>query len=216
MTFFCYNSSILAERCAAVIQAWYPGEEGGNAVADILYGKVSPSAKLSVSYPDTELFEPICYNRSAEKDPRVQWPFGYGLSYSSFEYSDLQVKKESATTDYGISLSFQIRNTGKVAADEVAQVYLSPTSDDQNIRPIQLQGFKRVSLQPGECTMVTVNLYTEQFGYYSNDSRRQWNIVPGKYIIRIGASSTDIRLQENITLTGKTVVMPLREHYLSD
>jgi beta-glucosidase len=67
----------LAERCAAVVQAWYPGEEGGRAVADILYGKVSPSAKLSVSYPNTELDEPICYNRSVTKDSRVQWPFGY-------------------------------------------------------------------------------------------------------------------------------------------
>ena len=75
----------LAERCAAVIQAWYPGEEGGNAVADILYGKVSPSAKLSVSYPNTEINEPICYNYSAQRDPRVQWPFGYGLSYTTFE-----------------------------------------------------------------------------------------------------------------------------------
>ncbi|MBO7045855.1 MAG: glycoside hydrolase family 3 C-terminal domain-containing protein, partial [Prevotella sp.] len=72
----------LAEKCAAVIQAWYPGEEGGNAVADILYGKVSPSAKLSVSYPNTEVYEPLCYNYQAEKDPRVQWPFGYGLSYT--------------------------------------------------------------------------------------------------------------------------------------
>ena len=73
----------LAEQCAAVIQAWYPGEEGGNAVADILYGKVSPSAKLSVSYPNTEVYEPLCYNYQAEKDPRVAWPFGYGLAYTT-------------------------------------------------------------------------------------------------------------------------------------
>ena len=203
----------LAERCAAVIQAWYPGEEGGNAVADILYGKISPSAKLSVSYPNTEVYESICYNRSAEKDPRVQWPFGYGLSYSSFEYSNLQIDKEKSTSDESIALSFQIKNTGKVEASDVAQIYLSPVSGDQNLKPIQLQGFSRVSLKPGESNTVVVNVFTEQLGYYSNG---QWNIAPGQYIIKVGASSTDIRLQETVTLSGSVVTKPLREHYLSD
>ena len=205
----------LAEKCAAVIQAWYPGEEGGNAVADILYGKVSPSAKLSVSYPNTEIDEPICYNRSAEKDPRIQWPFGYGLSYTTFEYSNLKVNGEASTTDESISLTFDVKNTGKMAADEIAQIYLSPTSGDQNIRPIQLQGFARVTLQPGETKTVKVKLWTEQFGYYSNQGQRQWNIQPGTFIVKVGASSTDIKLQENITLKGEPVVKPIRDHYLS-
>ena len=205
----------LAEKCAAVIQAWYPGEEGGNAVADILYGKVSPSAKLSVSYPNTEIDEPICYNRSAEKDQRIQWPFGYGLSYTTFEYSNLKVNGEASTTDESISLTFDVKNTGKMAADEIAQIYLSPTSGDQNIRPIQLQGFVRVSLQPGETKTVKVKLWTEQFGYYSNQGQRQWNIQPGTYIVKVGASSTDIKLQENVTLKGEPVVKPIRDHYLS-
>ena len=205
----------LAEKCAAVIQAWYPGEEGGNAVADILYGKISPSAKLSVSYPNTEIDEPICYNRSAEKDPRIQWPFGYGLSYTTFEYSNLKVNGEASTTDESISLTFDVKNTGKMAADEIAQIYLSPTSGDQNIRPLQLQGFARVSLQPGETKTVKVKLWTEQFGYYSNQGQRQWNIQPGTFIVKVGASSTDIKLQENITLKGEPVVKPIRDHYLS-
>ena len=205
----------LAEKCAAVIQAWYPGEEGGNAVADILYGKISPSAKLSVSYPNTEIDEPICYNRSAEKDPRIQWPFGYGLSYTTFEYSNLKVNGEASTTDESISLTFDVKNTGKMAADEIAQIYLSPTSADQNIRSLQLQGFARVSLQPGETKTVKVKLWTEQFGYYSNQGQRQWNIQPGTFVVKIGASSTDIKLQENITLKGEPVVKPIRDHYLS-
>ena len=205
----------LAEKCAAVIQAWYPGEEGGNAVADILYGKISPSAKLSVSYPNTEIDEPICYNRSAEKDPRIQWPFGYGLSYTTFEYSNLKVNGEASTTDESISLTFDVKNTGKMAADEIAQIYLSPTSADQNIRPLQLQGFARVSLQPGETKTVKVKLWTEQFGYYSNQGQRQWNIQPGTFIVKVGASSTDIKLQENVTLKGEPVVKPIRDHYLS-
>ncbi len=206
----------LAEKCAAVIQAWYPGEEGGNAVADILYGKVSPSAKLSVSYPNTEINEAICYNYSAEKDPRIQWPFGYGLTYTTFEYSNLKVQREASTSDQSISLSFEVKNTGEVTADEVAQIYLSPSNADQQIRPIQLQGFARVSLKAGESKTVNVKLYTEQFGFYSHKDQRQWNIQPGEFIIKVGSSSTDIKLQENITLKGEPINKPLREFYLSE
>ena len=206
----------IAERCAAVIQAWYPGEEGGNAVADILFGKVSPSARLSVSYPNTEVYEPLCYNRSDKKDPRVQWPFGYGLSYTTFDYQNLQVEGEPSTTDESMTFSFEVKNTGKVAADEVAQVYLSPTSADQPIRPIQLQGFARVSLQPGESKTVKVKLYTEQFGYYSNEGKRQWNIAPGRYVIKVGASSQDIRLEQTVTLKGDVLTKPLRDFYFSE
>ena len=206
----------LAERCAAVIQAWYPGEEGGNAVADILYGKVSPSAKLSVSYPNSEINEPICYNFSAEQDPRIQWPFGYGLTYTTFEYSNLKVDDEVMTDDQCVTLSFEVKNTGKVAADEIAQIYLSPTEERQQIRPIQLQGFARVSLQPGETKTVKTKLYTEQFGYYSNEGKRQWNILPGTFVVKVGASSTDIRLQEKVTLAGDPINMPLRDFYFSE
>jgi beta-glucosidase len=206
----------LAEKCAAVIQAWYPGEEGGNAVADILYGRVSPSAKLSVSYPNVEVYEPICYNRSVTSDSRVQWPFGYGLSYSTFEYSNLQIDGEVSTSAPCVNLSFEVKNTGSMTADEIAQIYLSPTADNQNIRPIQLQGFARVSLEPGQIKTIRVKLYTEQFGYYSNIGQRQWNIAPDTFTVKVGASSTDIRLQENVTLKGKTVVKKLRENYLSE
>ncbi|MBR5167440.1 MAG: glycoside hydrolase family 3 C-terminal domain-containing protein [Salinivirgaceae bacterium] len=206
----------LAEKCAAVIQAWYPGEEGGNAVADILYGRVSPSAKLSISYPNAEVYEPICYNRSTTPDSRVQWPFGYGLSYSTFEYGNMQIANEASTHDSSIDISFEVKNTGSMTADEIAQIYLSPTDDNQNIRPIQLQGFARVSLNPGETKTVRVKLYTEQFGYYSNNGSRQWNIAPGKFSVKIGASSTDIRLQQNITLKGRKVVKSLRDNYLSE
>lgn len=208
--------SDLANRCAAVIQAWYPGEEGGNAVADILYGKVVPSAKLSVSYPNTEINESVCYNYTAEKDPRIQWPFGYGLSYTTFEYKNLQVNSEAQTTDESVEVTFQIKNTGQVAANEIAQIYLSPTSASQQIRPIQLQGFARVALNPGETRTVTTRLYIEQLGFYSHQGERQWNIQPGTFTIKVGASSTDIRLQSQITLKGKPVNKPIRDYYFSE
>ena len=207
----------IAEKCAAVIQAWYPGEEGGNAVADILYGKVSPSAKLSVSYPNTEINEPICYNYSTEKDARVAWPFGYGLSYTTFEYQNLQVNSEAQTSDDSVELTFQVKNTGSVKADEVAQIYLSPTTESQNIRPIQLQGFARLSLEPGQEKTVTTRLYVEQFGFYSHKGDvREWNIEPGTFIVKVGASSADIKLQQQVELKGKAVTKPLRDHYFSE
>lgn len=206
----------IAERCAAVIQAWYPGEEGGNAVADILYGHISPSAKLSVSYPNTEVYEPLCYNYSAEKDPRVAWPFGFGLSYTSFEYSNLSLERETSTGSESVSLSFEVKNTGSVKADEIVQIYISPTDASQPLRPIQLQGFDRVTLEPGESRTVKVRLYTEQFGYYSNEGTRQWNITPGTFTIKVGASSQDIRLRGEVTLKGKKVVKPLRDRYFSE
>ena len=206
----------LAEKCAAVIQAWYPGEEGGNAVADILYGKVAPSAKLSVSYPNTEINEPICYNYSANKDPRIQWPFGYGLSYTSFEYKNLKIDNEASTTGMCVNLSFDVKNTGEMAADEIAQVYLSPSDSTQQIRPIQLKGFARVSLKPGQTKKVKVRLYTEQFGFYSHQGQRQWNILPGTFVVGVGASSADIRLQEKVTIKGDPVTKPLREFYFSE
>lgn len=216
----------IAERCAAVIQAWYPGEEGGNALADILYGNVAPSAKLSVSYPKTEVYEPLCYNYSSEADARVQWPFGYGLSYTTFDYQNLQLVPEVLTTDESISIAFDVKNTGTRAADEIAQVYISPEDKDLPIRPLQLQGFARVSLQPGETKTVRMRLYTEQFGFYSHstlsDSQnktaqlRQWNVRPGKYVVKVGASSADIRLQQEVVLKGKSVGKPLRTHYFSE
>ena len=207
----------IAEKCAAVIQAWYPGEEGGNAVADILYGKVSPSAKLSVSYPNTEVYEPICYNYSTEKDARVAWPFGYGLSYTTFDYQNLQVNSEAQTSDDFVELTFQVKNTGSVKADEVAQIYLSPTAGSQNIRPIQLQGFARISLEPGQEKTVTTRLYVEQFGFYSHKGEiREWNIDPGTFVVKVGASSADIKLQQQVELKGKAVTKPLRDHYFSE
>ena len=212
----------IAEKCAAIIQAWYPGEEGGNAVADILYGKVSPSAKLSVSYPNTEINEPICYNYSAEKDPRVAWPFGYGLSYTTFEYQNLQVNSEAQTSDDFVELTFQVKNTGAVKGDEIAQIYLSPLTTNPSpqttgrIRPIQLQGFARISLEPGQTKTVTTRLYVEQLGFYSHEGQRQWNIEPGTFIVKVGASSADIRLQQQVELKGKTVTKPLRDHYFSE
>ena len=126
------------------------------------------------------------------------------------------MSREANTADESISLTFEVKNSGKVAADEVAQVYLSPRAESLPLSPIRLQGFTRVTLQPGESKTVTVKLYMDQFGYYSNNGRRQWNIAPGDYVIKVGASSADIRLQQTVTLKGEPTVKPIRDNYFSE
>ena len=109
-----------------------------------------------------------------------------------------------------------MKNTGSVKADEIAQIYLSPADDNPHIRPIQLQGFARLTLAPGETRQVAVKMYVEQFGYYSHDGQRQWNIAPHDFLLKVGASSQDIRLSETIALKGKPLVKPLRDFYFSE
>ena len=203
----------LKDKCAAVIQAWDPGEEGGNAVADILLGNVNPSGKLTVSYPAREGTGPLCYNYSTQQSPDVAWPFGFGLSYTKFEYSNLQVTRKLATDAKAIEISFNVRNVGDVAGDEVAQLYISPTSADQALKPIQLRGFERISLQPGEMKTVKMIMSPQQLGHFDD---WQWTIEPGDYMIKVGASSMDIRLESAVKLTGEPTTMPLRTVYFSE
>lgn len=196
-----------------MLQAWYPGEEGGNAVADILFGNVSPSGKLCVSYPAVELHEPVCYNYGLENDPRIAWTFGYGLSYSSFEYSNMQMDQKVATVAESFNLSIDIKNTGKVDADEVVQIYVYPIDGKSYLKSIQLQGFARVSLKAGEKRTVKFRFFPEQIGYFDNG---QWNIAPGLYMVKVAASSQNIRLEQEIVLSGNLHVKKLRNHYLSE
>lgn len=205
--------SSIADKCAAIIQAWYPGEEGGNAIADILYGNVNPSGKLSVSYPAEEIHESVCYNYSTTPDKRIAYPFGFGLSYTTYEYSNLLVDSIAQTDGSRFNVSLDVKNTGSLAGDEVVQLYLSPADGNANIRPIQLQGYKRVSLAPGETKQVTFAVSPQQLGYYGNG---QWNIAPGKFLIKIGASSADIRLSSEVELQGKHHVMALRDSYFAE
>ena len=141
------------------------------------------------------------------------YPFGYGLSYTSFEYSDMQMDRQVATTAEAFGLSVNVKNTGNVDADEVVQIYVSPIDSESRLKPIQLQGFARVSLKAGEKQTVRFRLFPEQLGYYDGG---QWNIAPGRYMVKVAASSQDIRQEQEIVLTGKHHVKKLREHYLSE
>ena len=201
----------LADSCAAVLQAWYPGEEGGNAVADILLGNVCPSGRLSVSYPMNESRASYCYN-NGEKSADVAYPFGYGLSYTDFEFSDLYVPREVKTSDEKLHISCKVKNVGARVGAEVVQLYLSPRSG-QPLKPIQLKGFARVELEPGESRRVEFVLSPEQLAYYTD--KGFYMIEPGRYEFMVGASSEDIRQRGLLTLTGQAVKADLRTHYLT-
>lgn len=204
----------LPKQCAAVLQAWYPGEEGGHAVADLLLGNVAPSAKLSVTYPAVEWSEALCYNYGLQEgDPRVAYPFGYGLTYTTFDYTNMRADKEVALAqDAKVNVSIDVTNIGNAAATEIVELYLSPVDRSAKIRPIQLQGFKRVALEPGDTETVKFALSTEQFGYYMDG---HWCVDPGRYMVRIGASSQDIRFEQEVALTGNQYETPLRHQYFA-
>ncbi len=205
--------SKVADRCAAVIQAWYPGEEGGNAVADIIYGKVNPSGKLSVSYPAVEINEPVCYNRSLEQDSRIAYPFGFGLSYTSFEYSNAEASSSVVGTDSeDITFSVEVKNTGDREGDEIVQLYISPADSSSNIRPIQLKGFARLSLMPNEKGTVVFHMSPELFGFYKD---RKWHVAPGEFIVKFASSSQDVRASVPVKIDGEERVMDLRKSYFS-
>lgn len=201
----------LSEQCAAILQAWYPGEEGGNAVADILLGKVNPSGKLCVSYPKTEDKGNYCYNYGLADTSRIVYPFGYGLSYTDYEYSNLLIPKQVKTTDNDLELSFDLKNAGNRPGEEIVQLYLSPKSG-QPLKPIQLKGFQRIPLKAGETRKVVFRLPLEHFSFYQNG---KWHIRPGDYECHISASSADHRLSAVLRVEGQPVTFDIRNNYFS-
>jgi beta-glucosidase len=196
--------SKLENKCAAIVQAWFPGEEGGNAIADILLGNTNPSGKLCVSYPKTEEKLEINYKDGYANMDLIQYPFGYGLSYSSFEYSNFKMKPKAKLTDDRFSISIVLKNTSLVDGDEVVQLYVSPVDTNSTMRPIQLRGFQRVSLKAGEEKKITFNVSPQQLAQYKNN---KWAVENGYYEFKIGASSTDIKLKGVIELKGENTFL---------
>lgn len=204
----------VAEGCAAILQAWYPGEEGGHALADILTGKVNPSAKLCVSYPKSDSRELFCYNEKPSES-LVAYPFGYGLSYTDFEYSEINVQSDAKTTDSSVKVSCKVTNIGSREGTDVAQLYVSPLSN-QAIKPIQLKGFSRINLKPGESKTVTFELALDQLAWWSEkDNQTVWTITPGDYALLVGNSSAALTQSGICSVKGKDVEKKHREEYFA-
>lgn len=199
----------IAPSCQAIIQAWYPGEEGGNAVADLLLGNINPSGKLTFTMPASSKQCPVGYRNGYNPIDPPLYPFGHGLSFTSYNYSNLKVSGKSKTGDEKIPVSFSLTNTGKREGVEIAQLYVSSSIGISRAVALELKGFDRVALNPGETRNVTVLLSPQQLAIY-NIKDNVWEIKPGIYQIKVGASSTDIKLKADIELTGETVSLKSR------
>jgi beta-glucosidase len=209
-------------KVPAVLLSWYSGMEGGNALAGVLFGDVNPSGKLPATFPKrlqdspAHTFGPggfpgtngtvtyaeglwVGYRWFDAKDIEPLFPFGYGLSYTTFEYSNLRIEEGGAPDNPTLTVQFQIKNTGPRSGAEVAQVYVQP-GKTRLPRPVrELKGFQKVRLQPGETRTVTIGLDRAALAYY-DDKQSAWVAERGDYQIVVGASSRDLRLRANYTL----------------
>lgn len=196
----------------SILEAWYPGSQGGIAVADALFGDYNPGGKLTVTFPKTVGQIPFNFpskpaaqidgghnpgmkgNMSRVNGPL--YPFGYGLSYTTFEYSDITVHPAVITPNQEVTVKCKITNTGKRAGDEVAQLYVRDLLSSITTYEKKLCGFERVGLEPGETKEVTFILHPRELQLYNKEN--QWVVEPGDFKIMVGASSEDIRLNERI------------------
>ena len=205
-------------KAAAVLEAWMMGQAGGKAIAEVLYGKVNPSGKLAETFPlnlpDTPAFINypgengqvrygegifIGYRYYDAKETPVLFPFGFGLSYTTFAYSSCRVSANKFKDVDGLTVSVDVTNKGKVAGKEIVQVYVHDRQSRLVRPPKELKGFAKVELQPGETKTVSIPLDFRSFAYY-HPAYARWITEDGEFDILIGASSADIRFTETVTL----------------
>ena len=213
------------DGAAAVLEAWMMGQAGGGAVADVLYGKVNPSGKLAETFPLKLADTPAYINYPGEngvvrygeglyvgyryydaKDVPTLFPFGHGLSYTTFKYQNPEVSSPSFRDVDGLTVSVQVTNTGKLPGKEVVQVYVKDHQSKLARPPKELKGFVKVALEPGESKTVSVNLGFRSFAYY-HPAYGQWITEDGDFDILIGSSSADIRCTETVSLIS-TLELP--------
>jgi len=194
------------DHVPAILDAWYPGQEGGTAIADVLFGDVNPGGKLPMTFPLSVGQCPTYYNLEptgrgwdyVDLSGKPQFPFGFGLSYTTFAYSNLKVTPDQIGKKQEVTVSFDLENTGKVAGDETPQLYLHQAVSSI-VRPIkELEDFKRITLAPGEKKTVTFTLKPDQLAIWNAKMKRV--IEPGKFEIMVGSSSADIQLNGSVTV----------------
>jgi beta-glucosidase len=204
----CIVSMPWSNVVAAIVHAWYPGQECGNALADVLFGKVNPCGKLPTTIPkrdeDNPAFESypgannevrydegvfVGYRHYDENDIEPLYPFGHGLSYTTFAYRELRVD--------GMNIAIDVTNTGDVAGKEVVQLYVADLASSVSRPPKELKAFAKVALEPGETKEVTLTLNRRSFSFWEDG----WVLEPGEFELLCGSSSRDIRARARITLT---------------
>ena len=186
-----------------VLQVWYPGEQGGRAVADVLMGDVSPAGRLPVTFPMEEGQLPLSYNHKPtgrgddylDLTGMALFPFGFGLSYTSFAYRDLRITPARNRSDRTgtVAITCTVTNVGARSGDEVVQLYVRDVLASVARPVMELRGFQRVSLKPGESREVTFSLGRDDLKMLDRDMR--WVVEPGTFRVLVGASSKDIRLR---------------------
>jgi beta-glucosidase len=219
------NMQPWAKKVGATLQAWFPGQQGGQALAEILYGKVNPSGKLPItidkqiednasyaSYPDpsqyrgdnalTELTYDeglyLGYRAYDKKHTKPLYPFGFGLSYTTFGYSDMKLSSNVLVPGATVDVKFTVTNTGDKAGFEVAQLYVQPVNPAVDRPEKELKGFTKVYLKPGESKTVSIPLDSRSLAYYV-DATDSWNVDAGKFKVRVGTNSGDLALSQTLS-----------------
>jgi beta-glucosidase len=213
-----YDIKWESEHIPAILDAWYPGEQGGNAIARILFGEVNPSGKLTVSYPQSVGHIPVSYNhqpsgRGFYHNPGTKenpgrdyvfssteplYPFGFGLSYTNFQFSDLKIEKTELTADESLKLRVKVKNTGKFKGKEVVQVYFNDKISSVSTPVKVLKEFKKVELMPSESKTIEFEIPCSELGFWDKDMN--YVVEPGAFEIMVGSSSKDIHLKKTIRI----------------
>lgn len=203
-----------AEHIPAIVEAWYPGSEGGNGIADVLFGDVNPAGHLPVSWPRSTGQLPIYYNHNLTHLPETSsdfksrywdvlstplYPFGYGLSYTTFSFDNLKVSPTQAPVGASVEVSVDVTNTGRRAGDSVVQLYIHQRAGTAS-RPVrQLKGFERITLGPGVKRTVRFTLDRDHLQFWS-PAKRQWVVEPEQFDVWVGEDST-AKLHSEFRLT---------------
>jgi beta-glucosidase len=199
------------EKIPAILEAWLPGEEGAKAIVDVLFGDYNPGGKLPISFPRSVGQVPVYYNHKpsggrshwkgyyVEMSSKPLFPFGHGLSYTNFEYSNIVITPRAVSRDSKVKISVVVKNIGSSTGDEVVQLYVH-NRQSTITRPLkELKGFKRITLKPGEKKTVNFILLSKDLGFYNKDLR--YTIEPATIRVMIGSSSEDIRLAGEYKIT---------------
>ena len=203
----------IAANVPAFIEAFIPGEKGGQAIAEVIFGDINPSGKLAVTIPRHAGQLPVYYNYPKSKrhwledgwgitytdlDPRPLYSFGHGLSYTTFKYKNLVLQQKEIGPDATATISVDIKNTGRRAGKEVVQLYIEDLIATVETPVMELRGFDKIELQPGETKTVAFKLGPEQLALYNQQMQRI--VEPGEFKIMVGSSSQDIRLTDTLVV----------------